>query len=384
MREVPSAEREARGPTRAPRALLLLRKCQQEAESWLARFEPLLSHRTPRRPSDCRRLLRRIPELRAEGEDVLVRVQMQATPAEAPLAATLRDALRELDALEQEYQDRLGMLAAGSPAGRVDLARLRAKLAEAAARREVEAWDGADATRARLKRPSPRQLGKSRKRACDWLVRFEPMLADLDGMSAEDCRRSLQQLPALRADGQVALARLEQQALPTEAPLLATVREALRELNNLEPDYRRRLGALAPGDPAAEVDLEPLRARLAEAAARRDVEALAGARPGTPLRLRLTIAPGTWCSHERIELEGRELTVRRRVWLGSSVRTYQLAPGSRARVAGSAIGIEGDVTNDVVLEDEEGNEIRFASGRPYREQKRLVARLNEYLEALRV
>jgi hypothetical protein len=226
------------------------------------------------------------------------------------------------------------------------------------------------------------QLRRCRAQAERWLACFEPLLNYGSARRAADCRRRLRQIPVLRVDGQDLLYRLQVQATPAEATLVATLRDALRELDGLERDYRQRLGLLAPGDPAAEVDLEPLRARLAEAAARHEVGALV-AGTGTPPRLKLAVPHGTWCSQEQLELEGRELRLRRRTWLGPWLREYQLAPGSRARVAGAALGIEGDVTNEVVLEDAEGNEIRFAAGRPYREQKRLAARLNEYLDALR-
>jgi hypothetical protein len=203
------------------------------------------------------------------------------------------------------------------PAVPVDLERLRARLAEAAARRELD--DGAGASLegmwARRDRGAARRLARSITQAYHWLARFAPLLEEIEGAGAEDCRRCLQQVPALRADGQPLLAELERLAPPAEGTLVATLRDALRELDGLEKDYRQRLGLLAPGDPAGEVDLAPLRARLAEAAARREVAALGTAEGCTP-RYRLSVPQGTRCSQEQLELEGRELTLHRRTWLG--------------------------------------------------------------------
>jgi hypothetical protein len=86
---------------------------------------------------------------------------------------------------------------------------------------------------------------------------------------------------ALRPDGEMALERLRQQASQRDLTLLQTVRDALGELDGLESELRRRLAALAPGDPEGEVDLEAMRAKLAEAAARREVASVAGPLVGT-------------------------------------------------------------------------------------------------------
>jgi hypothetical protein len=284
------------------------------------------------------------------------------------------------------------------------------------------------------------QRRQAREAAHGWLARFAPLLDDLDTMSAADCRERLERVPSLRAEGERVLVALEPAALPAEGPLLDTLREAQQELDALERDYRRRLGLLAPADPAGEVDLARIRERLAEVAARREVEAATGAQ-SAPTRLELKVSPGSrgaaafmgvfslgmfgftgvhavfmiggmmqaigplalgllafyalfWAaayglarsavravSQEELELEGRRLRLRRRLGPWSWEEAYTLAPESRASVA-VPIQQRGNSVTEVGLQDVEGRDIRFAAGRSALEQERLVSRLNEYLSAL--
>lgn len=116
--------------------------------------------------------------------------------------------------------------------------------------------------------PSPLLTREAKERANRWLARFSPLLDGLDGVGEEECRQRLADLPRLRGDGEAALQSLELQATAGEFGLLDTLRSAIRELDGLERDYRRRLALLAPGDPAGEVSLDHVQAKLAEVAIR--------------------------------------------------------------------------------------------------------------------
>lgn len=90
---------------------------------------------------------------------------------------------------------------------------------------------------------------------------------------------------------------------------------------------------------------------------------------------------------ETITLEGRRLTLRRRLLGYTWKREYTLAPGAEARLVEPALHLKSRPNNvpgngkDVAVTDETGKEIRFASGRPQYEQEQLVRKLNEYLSA---
>jgi uncharacterized membrane protein len=273
-----------------------------------------------------------------------------------------------------------------------------------------------------------------------WLARFAPLLEGVEALTADECRRRLAQIETLRAEGQGTLATLELQAAQADVPLLTTLRDALRELDALESDHRRQLGLLAPGDPAAHVNLERLRARLAETAAKREVTSWSGGGLGADAaRLELVTAPANWtqavsmgvfslgwlafttvhalfmiggmfaafgfpalalllfysmfwgaglamgwgalkaASPEEVELRERELTVRRRFPFGVRERTYRLGPRSRAYVRDSPIRQQGTIPTEVTIHDGEGTEITVAAGRPQVDQQRLVEQINGYL-----
>jgi len=292
--------------------------------------------------------------------------------------------------------------------------------------------------------PSPLLLREAKDYATRWLTRFAPFLDGPEQLGAQDCRDRLALTPELRAEGEAALASLEAQATPLEAPLLETLRTALGELEHRERDLRRRLAYLAPGDPQGEVDLTEIQARLAEAQARREVESLSpqSTLDGTA-RLELQTSPGNraaavgsgimgagvlafttvhaifmiggmmmafgplalfmlafyaifWFaaysllaaayrigSRETVELAGRELTVRRQFGPWKSERKHLLGPHSRAHLVAASLRQEGSDAKEATLTDDAGGEIRLASGRPELEQERLVQRLNEYLAAQR-
>jgi hypothetical protein len=289
---------------------------------------------------------------------------------------------------------------------------------------------------------SPLLNREAREAANRWLACFTPFLDSPDGLDAEATRRLLEQASALWTEGERRRQDLEQQAAQGDVPLLATLREALGELEAREGDLRRRLGRLAPNAPGAEVDLSQIRTKLAEAAARREVDSWGGSSAQATPRLELKTSPGNpgaalamglfslgwlafttihavfmiggmmaafgpwalllllfysmfWAvglgagwgairtgSEEQVELEGAEMVLRRRFLFWSSRRTYHLGPESCAYLAEPGVRQQGSAAQEVAVQDRNGREIRLATGRPEFEQQRLVTRLNDYVKGL--
>lgn len=292
---------------------------------------------------------------------------------------------------------------------------------------------------------SPLLNREAKESAHRWLARFAPLLDGVEGLGTQESRGRLEGIPALRAEGQAALQRLESQVSQADLNLLETLRSSLVELDAVEADLRRRLGLLAPGDPEGQIDLAALQAKLAENAARREVTSWGTQDSLLPARLELQTSPPNWAAaammglfslgwnsfttihavlfiggfwraigpfalffllfysmfwavgaamawgaflaacQEEIGLEGRRLLLTRKLFGYTWKREYTLMEGTRARLldpvmksrqAGAAIH-----QKDVAVTDEQGKEVRFASGRPREEQQRLILRLNEYLAA---
>lgn len=291
---------------------------------------------------------------------------------------------------------------------------------------------------------SPTQRREAVQEANAWLSRFAPLLEDLDHLGAEQCRARLQQVPSLRSDGDQVLLRLRQHACQTDLPLLTTLQESIRELEGQESDLRRRLALLEPGDPQGEVDLSELRERLAEAAARREVAAVAGPWTGSATSLELQTSPPNWggalfmgvfsfgwlsfttvhaifmiggmshafgwmalallgfyaifwlagigmawgailaASREHLAVAGRQLTITRKFLAWTWSKRYSVSSNSRAYVkASSTRSSNSSSTLQAAFTDAEGREVGFASGRPEPELERLVSRLNDYLRTIR-
>ena len=106
--------------------------------------------------------------------------------------------------------------------------------------------------------------------ARSWLARFSPYVYALSVSDAADCRAQLERLRGLRSEAGPLLSALEAEA-DVDPALSGTMRQAVDTLGSIEDDLRRRLGKLAPGDADALVDLDDLRERLAERAARAEL-----------------------------------------------------------------------------------------------------------------
>ncbi len=125
--------------------------------------------------------------------------------------------------------------------------------------------------------------------ARQWLARFAPYVYALTVENADDCRAQIERLRGLAVEAGPLVRALETD--PTADPaLLGTLRQAISTLGGIEDDLRRKLAKLAPGDPAALVDLDDLRERLAERAAREELGETSGVEVPTRWNQRLSPA----------------------------------------------------------------------------------------------
>lgn len=293
---------------------------------------------------------------------------------------------------------------------------------------------------------SPLLNREAREAANGWLSRLSPLLDRAAPSQVEQCRKRVALVEALRPDGEQALMRMQQQAAQKDATLLQTLRDALAELDGIESDLRRRLAALSPGDPEGEVDLESMRAKLAEAAARREVASVAGPlgvqSSGSWQPLTLATSEPAWgaalvtglfsmgwlafttfhatlmiggmfravgfgalalllfyamfwavglgmawsairsASHEEVTLNGREMTIRR--WLGAfrKENRHTLGPESNVYVNIPSVRGTGIPATELAIRDGQGKQVRFGGGCPAGEQPVLRDKINTYLNEL--
>ena len=294
---------------------------------------------------------------------------------------------------------------------------------------------GLQAEEADQRRVTPAER-ESTQAAYAWLSRFAPTLDDPATLTPKECRRRLSALPRLREEGE-AILDLMAAATGEQARVAETVRDATRQLAGLDETLRRALGEA----PAEQLNLDEIRARMAEAEARREVETLAPSMAGTK-RLQQRVSEGSlggaafmgifsfgWLSFttvhaifmiggmmhafgplallllgfyaiffaagfgmawlavrmgckEDLDLAGRELSLHRRL-LGVRWRqTYQLGNGARARITRASVRQEGGNQTEIAVKDEKGKECRFGTALAPEEQRSLVKRLNEYLEGV--
>jgi uncharacterized membrane protein len=278
----------------------------------------------------------------------------------------------------------------------------------------------------------------AREGANRWLARFAPLLHGLDALSAADCRTRLARLKELKPEAGAILTNLRADNELTNTELLSTLEAAAAQIDNVESLLQRRLASLAPGDPAGLVDLQALRKDLAEVAARHEVEEVVGIGP-LPQRLELKLSNGSlaaagflglfsfgWLSFttvhaifmiggmmksfgaialallgfyaiffavgigmalaafaaackEEVDLDGRTMTVRRKLFWMSWERRYTLAPDASVRLELAAVRQTGSNNRVLVAETEGGSEVKFGSGCPPDRQKQYLQRINEYL-----
>ncbi|HMS56937.1 MAG TPA: hypothetical protein PKA27_16215 [Fimbriimonadaceae bacterium] len=104
------------------------------AESWLARFAPLLLEDPARSQNELESQLRLIGELRNSAPELRSRL-LNTTGAD--LLTTIDRASAQLESLEDDLRLRLGKVAPGHPESRPDLEKLNERLAERMAKQEL-------------------------------------------------------------------------------------------------------------------------------------------------------------------------------------------------------------------------------------------------------
>ena len=246
-------------------------------------------------------------------------------------------------------------------------------------------------------------------------------------------------------DGREAAAGLAKEGSQADGELLNAVQVALAELDGREQTLRDRLTILEPVESASRLDLDGLREKLAAAAARRELAAVAGKEAPNGV-LELPVAPPdpktAWsivrsvvicttllvvlpywffggmyeplshvflrmlgctgpllvglvlmtayslrgCVSERLRVVGSELTIYRKLAGVEWSKTCKLGSDSKAYLAprDAVDGKGGAATIQVAVTDRDGKECALAVSRPLEHREALVKRLNEHFQTLRI
>jgi hypothetical protein len=110
---------------------------RQQAESWIARFAPLVMSQAEPSPDAVRARLDLIEELRRSGGPIWMRLGSLRAPEEQEVSATFERAWAQLPSLEDEVRRALARVSPGHPESRVELDELRERLDLRAARQEA-------------------------------------------------------------------------------------------------------------------------------------------------------------------------------------------------------------------------------------------------------
>ncbi|NOG38197.1 MAG: hypothetical protein HND43_02215 [Armatimonadetes bacterium] len=285
-------------------------------------------------------------------------------------------------------------------------------------------------------------VANAKRRADAWIARFAPLVMNQDVASVDEIRGRLRVLRALREESAPLTSNLESTPHPERPEWADTLLMAIEQLDSVERSLRRKLALLAPGDPEGLVDMDALRDRLAERAAHDELGVDADLAQPLSLTERTSpanygMAAGllgvsiAWnsftavhayfmiggfkqvigwaalgllgfyalffgagismlaaafnaASEESIELSGRTLTVRRRLGFWVRKKTHKLAKSAVARIQKVntmkfTSGRQASMTPSIVLEDEQGREVSFASGVSTTARNRIMKRINAYL-----
>lgn len=274
-----------------------------------------------------------------------------------------------------------------------------------------------------------------------WVARFAPLVMEDNVLTEAEVRHRLETIHQLRGVGPALRDRLTSVGGPDHQELVGTLHSAVEQLDDVERDLRIRLASLAPGDPLGIVDLDQLQDRLAERAARTEVGVT-----DIPSKLDMKVSAGSWAaagflglfsfgwnsftavhatlmiggmyqsfgwpaffmlgfyaifftvgigmmiaalnaaSSESIELNGHDLTVKRKLGFWERRKSYRLGPDSKAEIS-----IHGDPgiqpankrspKPTVVLSDMEGRMVTIGSNAAPPHQKLVADKINAYLES---
>lgn len=111
---------------------------REEANRFLAEVSPLLQGETPTENAQgLRNWIQTVERLQGKSARLRMDLELLMDPSDQILKATAVQVLNQLPTLEEDLRKRLARLAPGDPEGRVDLDRLRDRLAEREARQEM-------------------------------------------------------------------------------------------------------------------------------------------------------------------------------------------------------------------------------------------------------
>jgi hypothetical protein len=110
---------------------------RSEAESWVARFAPLIMTDAEPSPEVVRGRLDTIQDLRRDGGAIWMRLGSLRAPEDRELVSTFERAWKQLPSMEDDIRRALARVAPGHPESRVELDALRMRLEEREARQEI-------------------------------------------------------------------------------------------------------------------------------------------------------------------------------------------------------------------------------------------------------
>lgn len=283
---------------------------------------------------------------------------------------------------------------------------------------------------------------QARDAANAWIARFAPLVMGDEVLTASEVRDRLATVESLRSSGAEVRRSLQVYGSDSDWELSSTLERAVGQLDSVEEGLRRQLGMLAPGDPEGRADLDRLNERLTERSARQDL-GLDG-ESEMPAVLEERTSPANWAaaggiglfgigwtsfttfhaffmiggmmqafgfaalallgfyaiffavgfamlgaavnaaSDESIVLDGRTLTVRRKLGPWVRRKRHLLGPDAKASIGKvnavkMGAGNSNAVQPAIVVPDAEGRPVSFGAGKSADQRKRLRDRINAYL-----
>lgn len=278
-----------------------------------------------------------------------------------------------------------------------------------------------------------------------WVARFAPLVMEEQVLTEEDVRKRIETVHRLRSVGPALRDRLTSVGGYSELELTSTLGSALDQLDSVEEDLRIRLGRLAPGDPEGIVNLNALKDKLAERAARREVGMMTDLAQPTELDLQISkgnrsaaMGIGTFAfawnaftlvhatfmiggmfsafgwialgllafysiffavggvmamsainmaSTEDIHIDGHEMTLTRKLGKWERKKKYTLGPNSKARLGTSTSGVTTNSNRSgpkpvIFLTDVDDNDITLAMSSTDLMRAQSVDKINAYLESV--
>lgn len=114
-------------------------------------------------------------------------------------------------------------------------------------------------------------FGSGREDAQRWLAELSPLLLQPNYSDERSVKDAIDKIAQLRVSGPRIADAISVSSDPGDADLASTIRQALEQLPAMDTSLRHQLAAVSPGNPESRVDLDVLKDRLAEQAARTEM-----------------------------------------------------------------------------------------------------------------